>query len=174
MRPRHKTAENTRALSYTVECLQASMRPRHKTAENPSRPRCDESPMAIASMRPRHKTAENRMHASPREYGKNAPVCEHYTDLGIRLADHGVAEYLHSVKEPKGNKELPNFERCLAVWRQPSTRASAASDSWVSVSPFFPVSQTMMGSRATAAKLLPRLSTLGETLSAGPRSTIRT
>ena len=36
------------------------------------------------------------------------------------------------------------------------------------------VRQTMVGSRATASKRFPRLSTRGDTLSAGPKSTIRT
>ena len=70
------------------------------------------------------------------------------------------------------NNTLSCFERYREVSHTSSARFPSASG--VGMILPAPLGQTIIGSRATASKRLPKLSTRGETLSAGPRSTIRT
>ena len=128
----------------------------------------------VASMRPRHKAAENLDSRIPlRIHVKSAGLRGVRQFLCVRLARHGgtgISILLKSATETKSYRfssaaGVFGISRALA----PPRRASPAS-----LLLFVPVRQTMMGSRATTSKRLPRLSILGDTLSASPKSTIST
>ena len=81
---------------------------------------------------------------------------------------------LRFLKNRFWNNGLACFERSRDVSRFPSARFLTANGARMAFPFWFVRRQTMIGSRATASKRLPRLSTLGDTLFAGPKSTIRT
>ena len=172
MRPRHIAAENDLPAALHDRRDGASMRPRHIAAENNAGARDTDTTCAGFNEAAAYSRGKLDSCNSPRLQVKR-PGVRGLHRLVRSTRGSWVRSYILSVKERFGNKELVCFERCRDISHQPSARCTAASGACITSFLSVPVRQTMMGSRATASKRLPRLSTLGVTLSAGPKSTIR-
>ena len=173
MRPRHTAAENAgHPIHPSVPGNPASMRPRHTAAENvveEVHPR----PPRHASMRPRHTAAENPIRTSLGDIRQIVCECERCVQVYARLPNHGPVSPYH-LKEPLSKQSVGVFRALSRYFAFLKRSLPHGGRCPYGLSFSAPVCQTITGSRATASKRLPRLSTRGDTLSAGPRSTIRT
>ena len=126
-------------------------------------------------MRPRHYTAENQDSVKLRNLKANRPGLRALGPRHVNRLDHRREFFSTLLKNCRRNRRLARFERCRDPVHHRSARFTAADGARAGPPVFLaPAPQTMIGSRATASKRLPKLSTRGDTLSAGPRSTIRT
>ena len=140
MRPRHPAEENIVAKAFRVSTVFASMRPRHPAEEN--RSRCFPCP---------------------------------YRDLRPPLRALGHSARFSARRQPsRGAEHQKNtiFFNSLQICERSPGLASPPqrSQSGGELAAMLAISQTIIGSTATAWKVFPKLITRGLTTSDGPRS----
>ena len=126
-----------------------------------------------ASMRPWHDATEYRPLTSPGNSRAIIRRCERCAQAGLRWLDCGHEIAFHDLITRLETTTCPVASaavRFCATGVLAPRRRAVFKPGAVSI----PGAQTMIGSRATASKRLPRLSTRSDSLSAGPKSRITT